>query len=227
MIPRFLQFRRRSNFYGGWSLLMWWTIVPEFTKLVFLVLYRLRYRGVRALPPTGPVLVLSNHQSLYDPMLVSSVLRDRAPRSLAKRSLIDGNGVLGWLIRCAFGSIPIEQGQDDTAAIRAMINELKQDRVAVIYPEGGRFTDGVVHPFQRGAWVLIKRGHAPVLPVAIAGTGAIWPPGQSKPRLRGRMGMAIGKPIERQTLLDMGEEAALLMLHDEVARLAKEACWWA
>jgi hypothetical protein len=41
------------------------------------------------------------------------------------------------------------------------------------------------------------------------------------------MGMAIGKPIERQTLLDMGEEAALLMLHDEVARLAKEACWWA
>lgn len=225
-MPRFLQFRRRSNFYGPWSLFMWWTAVPEFVKFMFSLLYGLRHTGSGNLPPSGPVLVLANHQSLFDPMLASSVLRDRAPRSLAKRSLIDGNGIMGWLIGRAFGSIPIEQGQDDTAAIRAMINELKQDRVAVIYPEGARFADEVVHPFQRGAWVLIKRGGAPVLPVGIAGTGDIWPPGQAKPRLRGRMGMAVGMPISRQTLLDMGEEAALIMLRDEVARLSEEARWW-
>ena len=225
-MPRFLQFKRRSNFYGPWSLFMWWTLVPVFVLFLFRLLYRLRHKARWNLPATGPVLVLANHQSLFDPMLASSVLRDRAPRSLAKRSLIDGNGIMGWLIGRAFGSIPIEQGEDDTVAIRAMINELKQDRVAVIYPEGSRFADGVVHSFQRGAWVLIKRGGAPVLPVGIAGTGGIWPAGQSKPRLRGRMGMVVGTLIPQQTLLDMGEEAALIMLRDKVAALSKEAHWW-
>ena len=225
-MPRFLQFLRRSNHYGPWSLFIWWTLVPEFVKFLFAVLYGMRHRGSGNLPPSGPMLVLANHQSLFDPMLASSVLRDRAPRSLAKRSLIDGNGLMGWLIGTAFGSIPIEQGQDDIKAIRAMIRELKQDRVAVIYPEGGRFADGVVHPFQRGAWVLIKRGGAPVLPVGIAGTGNIWPAGRPRPKLRGRMGMVVGTPIPRQTLLDMGEEAALVMLRDQVAALSEEARWW-
>ncbi|MCH2136211.1 MAG: 1-acyl-sn-glycerol-3-phosphate acyltransferase [Phycisphaerales bacterium] len=222
-----LQFGRRSNWFGWFSLLFWWTTISFVVRTIFGFVWGLRCSGRAHLPASGPVLVVSNHQSHFDPMLTGSLLCDRAPRSLARRSLIDGAGIPGWLIGTAYGSIPIEQGQDDTAAMRAMINELKQGRVATIYPEGSRFADGRVHEFQRGAWVLIKRGGAPVLPMGVAGTGDIWPPGQSRPRLGGRMGVCIGAPIPCEELLELGEEAALERLHAEVTRLSEEARWWA
>lgn len=221
-----LQFRRRSNFFGAWSLIFWWSTIAFITRTIFAFVWGLRCRGRGNLPRSGPVLVVSNHQSHFDPMLTGSVLCDRAPRSLARRSLIDGNGVAGWLIGTAYGSIPIEQGQDDSSAIRAMINELREGRVAAIYPEGSRFADGTVHEFQRGAWVLIKRGGAPVLPMGIAGTGDIWPPGRSRPRSSGRIGVSIGSPIPCEELIAMGESAALQRLRDEVERLSEDARWW-
>lgn len=220
------QFKRRNDGFGRLHLLVWFTFVPSLVLGIFRVLYGFRLGGLHHLPSTGAFIVVCNHQSHFDPMVVGSVLRDRAPRALARSSLIKGNGLAGWLIGTAFGSIPVDQAGDDPGGLRRMFAELKAGRGVIIYPEGQRFADGSVHAFQRGLWLLIKRGGVPIIPVGLDGMGAAWPPGRSKPHLRGRTGVQIGAPIPVEDLKALGEVEALAMLHQRVEDLVKAAAWW-
>ena len=223
---RMLEFKRRNDGFGAWHMLLWFTAVPTLVLCVCRVLYRFRCRGLQHVPSTGAFIVVCNHQSHFDPMLIGSVLRDRAPRALARRSLIEGNGFAGWLIGTAFGSIPVDQSGEGPGGMRRMFAELKAGRGVVIYPEGQRFADGTVHPFQRGVWLLVKRGGVPVIPVGLAGLGNVWPPGRSKPHFRGRTGVTIGEPIPVEDLRAMGEVDALATLRQRVETLAEASAWW-
>ncbi len=218
-----LQFRRRNPSLPRTSLLLWWTCVPLFVGSLMRLIWRLRVQGRHRIPREGPALVICNHQSHLDPMILGCVLADRGPRMMARASLLtDSPWPLPWMLKNGFRIIPIDRDAVDPGAMRAAITELQEGRLSIVFPEGTRSEDGHLQEFRRGVWLLIKRGCAPVLPMAIEGTFDIWPRGRG-PQTRGRMMVVIGEPIAHDTLLEMGPEEGLRFLAAQVESLRAEA----
>ncbi len=218
MLPRVLQVGRRAPGAGAWHVLCNWTILVGCVHIWLRLCYRVRFRGQSNIPSSGAFLLLSNHQSHLDPMVVGIMTRDRPNRALARSTLFDSR-LLGFLMRL-FGTITLRQGQSDTAAIRTAVGTLKSGRVVLVFPEGRRSEDGRIAPFERGTWLLLKRAKVPVLPAALDGAIDAWPVGQ-RPSLRGIIESEVGAPIAAADLLAMGEEQGLAFLRKRIEELRR------
>jgi len=191
-------------------------------RFFFTLMYRFRVWGSHHLAESGPVLVVANHQSHFDPIVAGMALPARHMNFVARSTLFTSR-LFGALIQ-GLNSIPLKQGESDTAAIRLTIDSLRQGRVMLIFPEGSRTPDGDVHEFKRGAWLLMSRAKCPILPIGIHGNYEIFPRGAPIPELFNRtVGVCVGKPIPAATLLALGEAAGLQMLRDQVDALRQEA----
>ena len=215
MISMF-QIQRRAPGSSAWRVLFWWSIVVRFLGWMFVIVYKYRRNGMNNIPKTGPLLVVSNHQSHFDSPLVGSLVIDRPFKSIARDSLFSSK-FLSFLMH-GFGVISIRRGESDAAAIRGAIAELKAGGSIMLFPEGTRSTDGTIGDFQRGVWMLIRRGNAMVLPVAVEGTFNVWPVG-GKIKFRGVVESAAGLPIHSQELVDLGETAGMALLKSKIESL--------
>lgn len=217
---KWLQTRRRAPGHSALYIITFWTCVRAAVKAFFKVLYRARFLGQEKVPSRGPVIFVANHQSHYDPPAVGSLVGDR-PLSFVARSTLFGFKPFAWLIQL-LGAIPIRQGEPDTAAIRLTLRELEAGRCVLIFPEGTRTSDGSVGTFRGGSWLLIKKSRVTVCPVAIEGLRDVWPIGQSRPRLTGRIALVVGDPIEGDRLIEMGKDSAMDYLRSRVDTLRQE-----
>lgn len=172
------------------------------------------------LPAEGAVLLVANHQSLYDPPAIGRVVRPRACSFLARDTLY--KGAFGALI-VRLNTIPVNRDAADAASIRAVIRRLRVGAVLLLFPEGTRSPDGSVRPFKRGSALIIKRAGCPVMPVAVEGMQDVWPRSRKLPRLGGRWAVAFGEPIDPAELTAPGADTAMARLRDEVDALRTEA----
>ena len=147
--------------------------------------------AARIYPRRGPVLVVSNHQSHFDPPLVGAGCWRRM-NYLARETLFRF-APLGWLIR-SLDAIPIDRDGLGLNGIKESLRRLKRGEMVLIFPEGTRTRDGEVAPFRPGFTVLAARSKAWILPVAIEGAFDAWPRSQKLPRL-GTIHVLYGKPI--------------------------------
>jgi 1-acyl-sn-glycerol-3-phosphate acyltransferase len=183
--------------------------------------FRLRTLRFSAVPGSGPCIIVCNHQSYLDPVLIGLAMRGRAIHPIARLGLFK-NPFFAWLIR-ALNAIPIRENTGDRAAIRAGLGRLAEGSVVLVFPEGSRTPDGSVQAFKRGALLMIGQSRCPVLPAAIEGAFEAWPRTRRFPRLWGqRVAVAFGRPIDHDELLADGPNAALQRLHDEVEGLRGE-----
>jgi 1-acyl-sn-glycerol-3-phosphate acyltransferase len=98
---------------------------------------RLQVEGLEALPESGPVLVVGNHDSHWDPIAVGvSAIRRRQIRALAKSDLWKVRGLAPILN--GMGQIPIERGSGDAAALAKAIEALRRGACIMAFPEGNR-----------------------------------------------------------------------------------------
>ncbi len=98
---------------------------------------RLEVEGLAALPPSGPVLVVGNHDSYWDPVMIGLAARGRRQiRALAKSTLWKTPG-LGPVLD-GMGQIPIDRGAGDVAALERAISELRAGACIGVFPEGTR-----------------------------------------------------------------------------------------
>lgn len=173
----------------------WWAaghvvLVPPFKWLT-----RLRVAGAGNIPSTGPVLVVSNHISQIDPMVIGIAARARRSHYMAKAELFKIPFVR-WLIY-NMGAFPVDRGGADRRALRVAKEVLRRGDTLLMFPEGSRFTDGRLRPGLPGAGSLGLEEGVVVVPAAIWGSH----------RFLRRVKVVFGPPIDLSDI-DGGSRAA-------------------
>jgi 1-acyl-sn-glycerol-3-phosphate acyltransferase len=188
-----------------------------------------RFAGRRNLPKSGPALLVANHESFIDPLLVGLAV----PRHLAflARANLFG-GLFGRLLR-SVNTHPVDQEGFAREGLRAMIDLLGQGWPVLVFPEGERSWDGVMQPFKPGVHLIIKKTLAPVVPCGIAGAHEALPrrrdppiPSHSPlflPPNECTIAVAIGKPLDGSRYAKMPRDAALAELFVEVKKMQEQA----
>jgi 1-acyl-sn-glycerol-3-phosphate acyltransferase len=135
--------------------------------------WRLKVEG--RWPEGGPFVVVANHQSMLDILLLSHLPREM--KWVAKEALFRVPWV-GWMLRMA-GDIPVRRGDAESGgeALARAKGYLARGMNVMIFPEGTRSASGAMLPFKSGAFRLAIEAGVPVLPVAVNGTAAGMPKG--------------------------------------------------
>jgi 1-acyl-sn-glycerol-3-phosphate acyltransferase len=132
-------------------------------------LWRFRYSGTMPKDPRRPFVVVSNHESFTDILLISHLPWEMKWLSKAELFRIP---IMGWEMWLA-GDIPVKRGFGPSA-IEAMerCRKALDNRVSVmIFPEGTRSKTSELLPFKDGAFRLAIEAGVPILPLAVSGTG--------------------------------------------------------
>lgn len=145
-------------------------------------------------PATGGVVYVSNHQSFFDPILVTNAL-SRPGNYMARDTLFRQP----WFRRLieSLNAFPIQRNKADTGALKEAMRRLKNGRTIVIFPEGTRTRDGHIGPFLPGVAVLSQRAAEWTVPVLIDGAFEAWPRTQMLPR-PGRIFVEYAPAIPRE-----------------------------
>ena len=128
-------------------------------------------------PRTGGVLVVANHQSYLDPILLT--VKIPRPFSFLAKSELFENPFFDWLIR-NLNAFPVRQGAGDVGAVKETIARLQEGHALILYPEGTRSLDGEIGPMQAGVGLIVRRAGVPVVPAVIEGSFDAWRPKSGK-----------------------------------------------
>jgi 1-acyl-sn-glycerol-3-phosphate acyltransferase len=150
-----------------------------FIRIAARLYWRIRLEGVENIPPEGPLIIAPNHVTYADPVVVWIPVR-LTVHFMAWAALFDIRG-FSWLIR-RLRAFPVNLDSADPRAIRETVRLLRAQQAVMIFPEGGRTTDGRLQPFFQGAFRLACSLNVPVLPVTILGGHDAWPPDRTLPK---------------------------------------------
>jgi 1-acyl-sn-glycerol-3-phosphate acyltransferase len=217
--------RRRLGF--------WRRFVVVTVKPLLTVLTRRDWSGMEHVPDTGGAILVANHMSHADPLIVAHYVYDagRWPQFLAKASLFRVP-VLGWML-VRVRQIPVHRGTVD--AVRALedaIKAVKSGAAVIIYPEGTTTKEPDLWPMRgkTGVARLALLTGAPVIPIAMWGPERIFDPRTKKLRLRPRTPVTVtarppidlskweGAAPSSATLHEM-TDAIMLQLRDMLAEI--------
>ncbi|MCL5257553.1 MAG: 1-acyl-sn-glycerol-3-phosphate acyltransferase [Chloroflexi bacterium] len=186
-------------------------LIWVFVGFLWSVLVRWKVRGRRHTPASGAVLVIANHTSNLDPLLVGLAV-PRWVRFLSKEEIFHWP-VVGELARL-FRVIPIDREKKDHRAMRLSLGVLKDGGVLCLFPEGHRSRTGQLLRGQPGAALIAARTGATILPLGIAG-GREGLLGKPVPLLGRKISVCIGEPfhlpkvqgrLDRETAQQLADE---------------------
>lgn len=169
------------------------------------LLHRPRVTGLEHVPRTGPVIIAGNHISFADEIFTPLAAR-RQIFYLAKAEYFTSPGLHGQLMAGFFealGQVPVDRRATAAAAasVQLCVDLLVQGKAFGIYPEGTRSPDGRLYRFRTGVARIALRSGAPVVPVGLAGTDKVQPPGERTWHLR-PVGVHFGQPMDFSGLAD-------------------------
>lgn len=152
----------------------------------------LEARGVQHIPRTGGVLLVANHVSFLDPVIIGSAA-NREIHYMARSNAFDIPG-LGKLI-AAYNAYPVSRGAADLKALRNTISLLKNGNAVLIFPEGTRSVDGTLGQARDGACFIAHRAGVPTIPVFHRGAERMLPRNSKRLR-RTKLTVTFGAPLE-------------------------------
>lgn len=168
------------------------------------VYWSTRVLGSEHVPPTGPVIVASNHTGVIDGPLLHGAI-PRGSHFIIKQEFFDAK--IGFLMTWA-GQIPVDR-RNGRAALVVAQKLLAEDRVVGIFPEGNRGSGSVKETRAGTAWLAVQSG-APVVPVACLGTRPSGKKVGYVPPPRARLHVVFGEPIQVETQRGSGGNRALI-----------------
>ena len=206
-------------------------LVPEFLMrfLVWMLintLYRIRRQGLEHIPDHGPALIVCNHVSFVDALILGGNIR-RPVRFVMYHKIFRIPG-LNFIFRTA-GAIPIAPAKEDPAlmerAFRDIASALADGHVVGIFPEGALTRDGDIAPFRTGVERIVTTTPVPVIPMALQGLwGSLFSRrdsflGRSRlpRRFWSRIGMVAAAPVPPEQVSAAGLEAQVRALRGDWA----------
>ncbi|RZI94063.1 MAG: glycerol acyltransferase, partial [Variovorax sp.] len=208
-IPQIFLFTGIANAVVAFYIFM---LVPEYLlRFIAWVLsrfvYRFRIRGDEHIPTEGAAILVCNHVSFIDAVLLMAA----SPRPI--RFIMDHQifkvPVLGWLFKLA-KAIPIAPQKEDPAAYEAAfaqaVQVLREGDLLAIFPEGALTRDGELQPFRGGVMKIVDAARsegieAPVVPMALSN---LWGSYFSRIEVRSGKNVAMAKPFRRGAFSSVG-----------------------
>lgn len=214
----------------------WVGVAVAFLRPSLMALTRREWSGQEKLPQTGGVVLVGNHTSYVDPLVVAHFVYDngRIPRFLAKSGLFK-LPLAGRVLHGA-GQIPVyRESRDAALAFTAAVDAVNRGECVVVYPEGTTTQDPDLWPMvaKTGAARIALATGAPVYPIAEWGAAKILPPHGKLPRIfpRKRIQIRLCDPVDLSDVVDKPVTGDLLrevtarfmqILTAEVAKLRGE-----
>lgn len=175
-----------------------------------------RVSGIEHLPVTGPVIVAGNHRGVVDGPVVAMFV-PRHVAFVAKSELFVGPAAR---LLEMLGQIPVHRGRPDRVALRRASAVLSAGGVLGLFPEGTRGA-GALDQVQHGiAYLALRAPGCLIVPVACLGTERALPVGSWRPRLRTRVDVVFGPPVQvaprgdirsRRVVAEAAEEIRVLL----------------
>ncbi len=203
------------------------TIVPEFLMrflswLLVRTLYRLRLHGIeRHVPDEGPALLVCNHVSYMDALILSASIP--RPVRFVMYYRIYQLPLLNWIFRTA-GVIPIAGAKEDPALMQRAFEEidrtLAEGGIVGLFPEGALTQNGEIAPFKSGVERILAARPVPVVPMALRGMwSSMWSRRDSRlrrarlpRRFRAHIEVAAAEPVDGATATAASLEAKVRAL---------------
>lgn len=198
---------------------LWYGFLHVLCRLLGVAVLAIRCVGRGNVPAEGGLLVLCNHQSHLDPILVGLTL-DRRLNFLARDSLFRF-APFRWLIQ-SLDAIPIDREGTGLSGLKETLRRLKHDEAVVVFPEGTRTCDGQVAPLKPGFLAVARRSGAPMLPVAIDGAFRAWPRWRRFP-LPARVCVVVGRPVLAAEIASMDDPALLAEIQRRIGACHQRA----
>ena len=151
------------------------TVIPEFLMRFIIwmlvhTVYRVSHRGLEHLPSKGPAVVVSNHVSFVDALVIAAA--SRRPIRFVMDHAIFRIPILNFVFRTSH-AIPIASRKDDPALLERAYDEvahaLDAGELVCIFPEGRLTSTGDLNPFRSGVERIVARTPVPVIPMALRG----------------------------------------------------------
>ncbi|HEY2515647.1 MAG TPA: 1-acyl-sn-glycerol-3-phosphate acyltransferase [Polyangiaceae bacterium] len=205
-----------------------YTLLPEFLMRFIIwmlthTMYRVREEGLDHIPDEGAVVLVSNHVSFVDALLIASA--SHRPVRFVMDHHIFKIPVLSFVFRTG-KAIPIAPQKEDAALMEKAFDEvaraLDEGDVVCIFPEGKITKTGDMNPFRPGVERIIARSPVPVIPVALRGLwGSFFSrkggPAMSKPfrRVWSKVGVVVGEAVPAAEVTAAGLEERVRGLRGE------------
>lgn len=207
-----------------------YTLVPEFLMrfIVWMLIhtvYRVKKTGLENIPDEGAALLVCNHVSLVDALVIAACVR--RPARFIMYYKIFQIPLLRFVFKTA-KAIPIASQKEDAGLLKRAYEDisqaLKEGELVCIFPEGRLTSDGEINPFKPGVLNILEKDPVPVIPMALKG---LW--GSFFSRKDGTAMSAIPKRFWSKIALEVGapigpENIQLATMRQRVADLRGDWC---
>ena len=200
------------------SLLLYRAFKYSVVNPMLRVYFQGRIYGAENVPINGPLVIVSNHASNFDPPIVSNCVR-RPVSYMAKEELFE-IPIFKQAIQL-YGAYPVSRGSGDRNAIRKALEHLDRGWAVGLFLQGTRTPDGRITDPKRGAALIAAKAKAPIVPVCLWGTQEIEQKGSAIPQrvpITVRIGELIPTPTSttKEDLETVTQQCAIAInnLHD-------------
>lgn len=169
-----------------------YTIGKTLATVLFKTFLPVRYHNRERLCLEPPFVVIGNHYSMFDPVIVGVGVKKHQVRFIGKKELW-GNKLVAALFN-NMNMIPVDRHNSDMEAMRACMRVTREGNILGIFPEGTRHHKGLMEELESGVGLIALRSRVPLVPVYIAG----------KVGLFRTLHVYVGEPIPTEDLLEQG-----------------------
>lgn len=169
-----------------------YSIAKNLAAVLFRTFLPVKYHNRERLNLEPPFVVIGNHYSMFDPVIVGVGIRKHQVRFIGKKELW-GNKLVAAIFN-SMNMIPVDRHNSDMEAMRACMRVTREGHILGIFPEGTRHHQGLMEELESGVGLIALRSRVPLVPVYIAG----------KVRLFRTLHVYVGEPIPTDDLLEQG-----------------------
>lgn len=143
----------------------WYEVARVLATVALNTVLPVRYHHAERLAGEMPMIVIGNHQSWLDPVVMGFPIKKRQVTFMGKKELA-ANGLIRGILKEA-GVILVDRHNTDMEAMRACMKALRGGEILGIFPEGTRHHEGVMREMETGVAMIALRSGAPVIPVLV------------------------------------------------------------